>query len=573
MKSHLRHRSFTLASLFFLLVVASFAQLTRTPDTTEGPYYPFNSTQRLDTTALVGADNDLTLVAGSSTPASGSTLLLSGQLVNLSGAPVAGATIEIWQTDNNGIYYHSGNNYQARDLNFQFFGTTITDASGNYSFRTVRPGLYTGRIRHIHFKIKFNGSTLTTSQLLFEADRAQFTTDMVAAQLGSSVNLVVINPVAGTDANGTPVQIATRQLVVNASNSSTAGAPIITTQPSSASVAAGDTVTFSGAATSATAATYQWRKDGVALAGATSATLTLNSVTAENAGSYTLVVTNSSGSATSNAATLNVATSSGTSNAALVNLSVRSYLPSSNATLTAGFVVESASGKRMLVRAIGPALTSFGVAGAVSDPRVEIYDASSTKMAENDTWDPSLTTMFSQLGAFALPSGSKDAALTVTLPAGAGTARVRGTDAGIALVEAYDTTSSPTSRLVNLSARSTVGAADSMLIAGFVIRGTGTKRLLIRAIGPKLSEFGVGGVLADPKLEIFNGSGTVIASNDDWSASLASTFTQAAAFPLTNGSKDAAMVVTLQAGATYTAVVSGVNGATGEALVEIYDLQ
>src|SRR6185503_18109195 len=100
--------------------------------------------------------------------------------------------------------------------------------------------------------------------------------------------------------------------------------------------------------------------------------------------------------------------------AALVNLTVRSYLPSSNATLTAGFVIQSPTGKRMLVRAIGPALTSFDVAGALSDPRVEIYDASSRKMAENDTWDSSLSTMFAQLGAFALPSGSKDAALTVT---------------------------------------------------------------------------------------------------------------------------------------------------------------
>src|SRR4030095_2775454 len=141
---------------------------------------------------------------------SGTLLLLSGQLVNLSGAPVAGATIEIWQTDNNGLYYHSGNNYQARDQNFQFFGTTVTDANGDYSFRTIRPGLYTGRIRHIHFKIKLNGTTLTTSQLMFEQDRAQFNSDMVAAQLGSSINLVLIDPIAGTDANGASVLVATR---------------------------------------------------------------------------------------------------------------------------------------------------------------------------------------------------------------------------------------------------------------------------------------------------------------------------------------------------------------------------
>ena len=111
------------------------------------------------------------------------------------------------------------------------------------------------------------------------------------------------------------------------------------------------------------------------------------------------------------------------------------------------------------------------------------------------------------------------------------------------------------------------------MIAGFSINGTGIKRLLIRAIGPKLTELGVSGALSDPKLEVYNSSGTVIASNDDWPGTLAATFSQVAAFSLNSGSKDAALVVTLPAGASYTATVSGVNGATGDALVEIYDLQ
>lgn len=553
-------------------VSSALAQLTATPETTEGPYYIFNSTQRLDTAWLVNADNDLTLVTGSSTRASGTPLLLSGQLVNLSGAPVAGATIEIWQTDNNGIYYHSGNTYQSRDQNFQFFGTSVTDASGNYSFRTVRPGLYTGRIRHIHFKIKLNGTTLTTSQLMFEEDRAQFTTDMVAADLGSRISLVLINPVSGTDATGAAVQIATRQLVVNATGTSTAGAPVITAQPAAASVSVGDTVTLAVTATSTTTATYQWRRDGVAVSGATGATLTFTSVSSAQAGAYTVVVTNSSGATTSNPATLIVLPAGGTSTAALVNLSVRSYLPSSTATLTAGFVIQSASGKRLLVRAVGPTLTSFGVTDAMADPRLEIYDTTAAKIAENDSWDASLATTFAQVGAFALPAGSRDAALTVTLPAGAGTAEVRGTSAGVVLVEAYDTASLATSRLVNLSARSNVGTADSSLIAGFSLNGTGSKRLLIRAIGPRLAAFGVTGGLADPRLDIYNAAGTVLASNDDWAASLTSVFTQVAAFALTAGSKDAAVAVTLPAGASYTAVVSGVNGATGEAMIELYEL-
>jgi hypothetical protein len=112
-----------------------------------------------------------------------------------------------------------------------------------------------------------------------------------------------------------------------------------------------------------------------------------------------------------------------------------------------------------------------------------------------------------------------------------------------------------------------------VLIAGFGIGGTGSKRLLIRAIGPRLAALGLTGALADPKLEVYNAHGTLLAANDDWAAALAPMFAGAGAFALETGSKDAAIVVTLTAGASYTVAVSGVNGATGEALVELYDLQ
>ena len=569
-----------LLSLFAAAMSASaaMAQLSLSPSTTEGPYYPFNSSQRLTTTWLVGADNDLTLVEGRSVRASGTRFLLSGTLVNRSSQPIAGATIELWATDNNGIYYHSGNSTTNRDQNFQNYGTCVTDAEGNWSFRTIRPGLYTGRIRHFHYLVRINGTAVLTSQFMFEEDRASFRSDNVAQPLVSAgtIDLTVLNPTSGIDPiDGATALIATKQIVINATGSSTGtgSAPVITAQPASASVSSGDTVTLGVTATSSSTPSYQWFKDGTTISGATSATLTFDSASTVNTGSYTIRVTNPNGSITSNPATIAVLASSGSSTASLVNLSVRSYLPAATSTLTAGFVIQSNSGKRVLVRAIGPALSEFGVTNALADPRLEIYDATQTKVAENDSWPSGMSAAFAQLGAFALPEGSKDAALTVTLPAGAGTAQVSGNGAGVALVEAYDMASVETSRLVNLSARSSVGAADSVLIAGFSINGTGTKRLLIRAIGPRLNELGVTGALGDPKLEIFNGSGTVLASNDDWSSSLAAAFAQAGAFTLNTGSKDAAVVVTLPAGASYTATVSGVNGATGEALVEIYDLR
>jgi hypothetical protein len=142
-------------------------------------------------------------------------------------------------------------------------------------------------------------------------------------------------------------------------------------------------------------------------------------------------------------------------------------------------------------------------------------------------------------------------------------------DARAILVEAYDAGPNDGRKLVNLSTRFQVGTGDNILIAGFVLSGTGTRQLLIRAVGPTLTNYGVTGVLADPQLSVFDG-GTPIASNNDWSSSLSTTFTALGAFALNAGSKDAALVVTLQAGKPYSVQVSGVGSTTGEALIELY---
>ncbi|MFM7751070.1 MAG: hypothetical protein ACKPB0_11735, partial [Opitutaceae bacterium] len=117
-----------------------------------------------------------------------------------------------------------------------------------------------------------------------------------------------------------------------------------------------------------------------------------------------------------------------------------------------------------------------------------------------------------------------------------------------------------------------VGTGDDILIAGFNISGTGgPKPLLIRAVGPGLAALGVTGTLADPKLEIFDSSTAKVAENDSWNASLAPVFTSVGAFGLPNGSRDAALVVSLAPG-SYTAQVSGVGGLTGDAIIEVYEL-
>jgi len=138
-------------------------------------------------------------------------------------------------------------------------------------------------------------------------------------------------------------------------------------------------------------------------------------------------------------------------------------------------------------------------------------------------------------------------------------------------VEAYDSLPGNSQRLINLSARNRVGSGADVLIAGFSIAGAGTKRLLIRAVGPTLAAFGVTGVLADPKLEVYDGN-TKVVENDDWEVGLAPTFGAVGAFAFAGGSKDAAAIVTLAAGKSYTVHASGVGGATGEGLIEIYEL-
>jgi hypothetical protein len=152
---------------------------------------------------------------------------------------------------------------------------------------------------------------------------------------------------------------------------------------------------------------------------------------------------------------------------------------------------------------------------------------------------------------------------------GSHTAQVRGVGSGVVLVEVYDAAGS--GKLINVSARNAVGTGDNILIAGFVVDGTAAKTLLIRGVGAKLAEFGVAGVLADPKLEIYAPAGVKIAENDSWNPLLQPLARRVGAFELTAGSRDAALIITLAPGA-YTAQISGAGGSTGEALVEVYEV-
>lgn len=279
-----------------------------------------------------------------------------------------------------------------------------------------------------------------------------------------------------------------------------------------------------------------------------------------------------------------VAVSSGPSGAVtasrLANVSSRMRVVSgdSSRSLIAGFVVAGAAPKRVLLRAIGPALTGFGVQGALADPRLQLYASSGALVTDNDNWSGAETSSAATaVGAFSLSDGARDSAAVVTLQPGAYTLVVmpNGGD-GVALAEVYDADPAATtdsSGIINLSSRGQVDGEDNTLVAGFAVKGTAPRRVLIRGIGPALGSFGVAGALSDPTLKIYQ-NGQLVGQNDDWTsagAEVTTAATASGAFALAPGSKDSAIVLTLAPGA-YSAVVSGAGNSSGAGLVEVYEL-
>jgi YVTN family beta-propeller protein len=272
----------------------------------------------------------------------------------------------------------------------------------------------------------------------------------------------------------------------------------------------------------------------------------------------------------------------GSGSARLINISTRAQVGTGANILIPGFVIGGSGTETLLIRADGPALTGFGVAGALAQPSLSVFNSAGTVVASNTGWGTNanpaqIVSAASSVGAFALASGSADCALIAALPAGAYTVQVSGVgnSTGVALAEVYEVSFSGTS-LVNISTRAEVGTGANIIIPGFVIAGSGSDQLLARADGPALTGFGVGGALAQPSLSVFDNSGNVIASNTGWGtnanpAQIASAAASVGAFALASGSADSALIVNLSAGA-YTMQISGVNNSTGVALAEVYEV-
>jgi sugar lactone lactonase YvrE len=381
------------------------------------------------------------------------------------------------------------------------------------------------------------------------------------------------------------------------------GGPQIQSQPQSYIVASGGSVVITvndqgsvsvtnrplGILASPGASSYQWFLDGNALSdgeglsGARSATLLLRGSAAKS-GAYTCLVSNSAGSLLSKPAAITV--TKAVEPGRLMNLSTRAFVGSGANQLITGFACSNESStapQPVLIRAIGPTLAAFGLDNWLKVPALEVESAGRT-LASNTGWmgAASLIAASQKVGAFTLPdTKSADSALLLAdMPSESSSALVSGSDSGtgLALVEIYDATAAAstqggTRRLMNLSARGFVGTGSQNLIAGLVIGGGTAKTILLRASGPALGAFGLGGLLADPKIELY-GNGNVLAANSGWKADslIATVAASVGAFSWgSSATPDAALLLTLQPG-TYTLVVSGASGDTGLALVEVYDV-
>ncbi len=369
----------------------------------------------------------------------------------------------------------------------------------------------------------------------------------------------------------------------------------ISKHPASLTLTARSGAIFSVEADGAPPLTYQWLLNGAPIAGATSSILSLTNVDTSRVGTYTAVVSSSANTATSDPATLTLTTAP----TRLANISTRGVTTGGSNVMIGGFVVTGANAnqtRQMLIRVVGPRLGTapFNVGGFMADPRLEIYlRGINQPVLTNDNWGTqaggaaqvtAIQQAAARVGAFPLNANSNDAAILATLPPGLYTVMalppVNNPNAsGVVLIEAYDVTPGAAAgpKASNVSTRGLVGTGNNIMIAGFVVSGTATRRMLIRGAGPTLGNLGVPDVVADPLLTLVNqDTGQTIRTNDNWAsgedaAIIASAASAAGAFPFANGSRDAAMIVMLDPGA-YTVQLSGVGNTTGVGIVEVYDV-
>jgi len=291
-------------------------------------------------------------------------------------------------------------------------------------------------------------------------------------------------------------------------------------------------------------------------------------------GNVQIIATNSSGTATSTLAFFQQVP--GTAK----NISTRLAVGTSDNVLIGGIIIQGNAPKKVIIRAIGPELTQYGVPDALQDPFLDLHDASGALIGQNDNWGTTIPggvitgDQVAEIQATGLaPGDSRESAIISTLQPGNYTAIVRGVSSttGNALVEVYDLDTthldvSINAQLGNISTRGLVQTGDNVMIGGFIVRGELPATVIVRAIGPSLAQYGITNPLLDPTLELHDGTGAVIGGNDNWQDDPGAAQIQADNLAPSDP-RESATIVTLAPG-NYTAIVRGSNETTGVALVE-----
>lgn len=254
-----------------------------------------------------------------------------------------------------------------------------------------------------------------------------------------------------------------------------------------------------------------------------------------------------------------------------MNLSTRTRVETGDSVGIGGFIITGNAPKRVLIRAVGPSLASFGVSNALADPILELHGPGSFTTIRNDNWREAQAAEIQATGIS--PANELESAIIATLAPGAYTAIVTGAGntSGVGLVEVYDLNHGVDSKLANLSTRATVSTGDNIVIAGFMLgRSGGNGRIVVRGIGPSLAAAGMSNALSDPVLELRDGNGLLLTANNDWedSATTAAELTALGLAP--SNHLESAIIATLPPG-NYTALLSGKSNASGIGVVEVYE--
>ncbi len=253
--------------------------------------------------------------------------------------------------------------------------------------------------------------------------------------------------------------------------------------------------------------------------------------------------------------------------ATLANISTRLRVQAADNAMIGGFIITGTAPKTVLVRGIGPSLP---LAGALADPFIEVHGPAGELLATNDNWQDA-TTRQEIIDSGLAPANDLEPALWGIINPGAYTVVVRGKNeaTGIGLFEVYDLDQTVESNLGNISTRGSVEIGNDVMIGGTIIAGAVPARVLFRAIGPSLANFGVSNALADPVMELHDGNGVLIASNYNWRDTQEADISATGLAPSNN--LESAILRDLAPG-PYTAIVRGLNNTTGVALVEAYNL-